>query len=43
VFEKTVHQNGVYLSKEEILNLYGRFSCSENDIDYAKLSNEMGL
>ncbi|CDW71853.1 ef-hand calcium-binding domain-containing protein 6-like [Stylonychia lemnae] len=43
LFEKTVHQNGVYLSKEELINIYSRFSISENDIDYAQMSKDMGL
>lgn len=45
LFEKVVHQNNVYLTKEELNSLFSRFSNINNDtlIDYARLSREMGL
>ena len=44
-FEKTVHQNGVYLTKEELGLLYQRFThpSSQDMIDFQQLSQSLGM
>ena len=45
VFERVLHEAKVYLTKEEISNIYKKFSdpLNEEVIDYNRLSKEMGL
>ena len=45
MFEKVVHQNNVYLTREELQSLMSKFSSRENEleINYSKLSKDFGL
>mmetsp|Transcript_12643 Transcript_12643/g.12456 ORF Transcript_12643/g.12456 Transcript_12643/m.12456 type:complete len:82 (+) Transcript_12643:2016-2261(+) len=37
-FERTVHQNGIFLSKEDLQILYNKFASGPSDINYQRVS-----